>query len=49
MVELELVEELEAAAASSPSDALLELSGLRTSTRLTQLTYECDEGRLILS
>ena len=49
MGELELVEELEAATASSPSDALLELSGLRTATRLTQLTYECDEGRVIVS
>ena len=49
MVQLELVEELEAAAASSPSDALVELAGLRTATRLTQLTYECDEGRVILS
>ena len=46
---LELVEELEAAAAPSPSDALLELAGLRTATRLTQLTYECAEGRVILS
>ena len=49
MVQLELVEELEAAAASSPSDALVELAGLRTATRLTQLTYECDAGRVILS
>ena len=50
MVELELVEELEAAAASSPSDALLELAGLRTATRLKRLTYECaGEGRVILS
>ena len=49
MVELELVEELEAAAAPSPSDALLELAGLRTATRLTQLTYECDEGRVTVS
>ena len=46
---LELVEEVEAAAAPPPSDALLELSGLRTATRLTQLTYECDEGRAIVS
>ena len=46
---LELVEELEAAAAPSPSDALLELAGLRTATRLTQLTYECDEGRVTVS
>ena len=49
MVELELVEELEAAAASSPSDALVELAGLRTATRLTQLTFECDEGSVIVS
>ena len=49
VVELELVEELEAAAASSPSDALLELAGLRTATRLAQLTYECNAGRVIVS
>ena len=42
MVELELVEELEAAAAPSPNNALVELAGLRTATRLTQLIYECD-------
>ena len=47
--ELNLVEVLEAAAAPSPSDALLELAGLRTATRLTQLTYKCDAGRVILS
>ncbi len=47
--ELKLVEELEAAAAPPPADALLELAGLRTATRLTQLTYECDEGRVVVS
>mmetsp|Transcript_12111 Transcript_12111/g.31930 ORF Transcript_12111/g.31930 Transcript_12111/m.31930 type:complete len:517 (-) Transcript_12111:17-1567(-) len=46
---LELVEELEAAAAPSPSDALVELAGLLTATRLKRLTYKCDEGRLIVS
>ena len=46
---MELVEELEAAAAPSPSDALLELAGLRTATRLAQLTYQCDRGRVIVS
>ena len=49
MVELELVEELEAAAAPPPTSALLELVGLHTATRLKRLTYECDEGRVILS
>ena len=46
---MELVEELEAAAAPSPSDALVELAWLRTATRLKQLTYECDTGRVIVS
>ena len=46
---LELVEELEAAAAPAPNDALVDLAGLRTATRLKQLTYKCDEGRLIVS
>ena len=44
------MEELEAAAASSPSDALLDLAGLRTATRLKRLTYEwAAEGRVIVS
>ena len=46
---LELVEVLEADAAPPPTDALLELSGLHTATRLKRLTYECDEGRVIVS
>lgn len=39
MVNLELLEELEAAAAPAPNDVLVELVGLRTATRLKQLTY----------
>ena len=46
---MELVEELEAAAAPSPNDALVELAGLHTATRLTQLTYKCDAGRVVVS
>jgi len=48
MVNLELLEELEAAAAPAPNDVLMELVGLRTATRLKQLTYKSDDGLVIV-
>ena len=49
VVDLELIHELEAAAAPAPDELLLDLVGLRTATRLKRLTYKCNGGKVVVS